>query len=143
MFEIRFVLEQDKSFWFTIDRHMSESEFALKVRDKRGYVISDEGKPVGVMRYNLFLDNIPFLTFLYFEESYRRKGLGRQAMLFWEDEMYEQGYRMVMTSTQVDEQAQHFYRKLGYIERGSMFFDHTPFAQPQELFMLKVLSCIT
>jgi len=47
---------------------------------------------------------------------------------------------MVMTSTRVDEQAQHFYRKLGYMERGSLCLDNTPFAQPQEIFLLKVLS---
>ena len=47
---------------------------------------------------------------------------------------------MVMTSTRVDEQAQHFYRKLDYIERGSLCLDNTPFAQPQEIFLLKVLS---
>ena len=139
MFEIRYVSETDKAFWFMLDKHMSESEFLLKIRDKRGYVISDGDEPVGVMRYNLFWDNIPFLTLIYFEESHRGKGFGRQAMLFWENEMHELGYQMVMTSTQVDEEAQHFYRKLGYRDRGSLFLDNTPFEQPQEMFMLKNL----
>jgi len=60
-------------------------------------------------------------------------------MLFWEKEMLGYGYKIVITSTQVDEQAQHFYRKLGYIERGGIFLDKTPFEQPQEMFMIKVL----
>jgi len=139
MFEIRFVSESDKSFWFTLDDHMGESEFALKVRDRRGYIISNDGRPIGIMRYNLFLDNIPYLTLIYFEESHRRKGFGRQAMLFWEEEMCGLGYKMVMTSTNVDEQAQHFYRKLGYIDKGGLFLDNTPLEQPQELLMLKIL----
>ncbi|MCL2707471.1 MAG: GNAT family N-acetyltransferase [Dehalococcoidia bacterium] len=58
-------------------------------------------------------------------------------MLLWEAEMRELGYKMVMTSTQINEQAQHFYRKLGYKERGSLFLDSTPLDQPQEVFMLK------
>lgn len=91
------------------------------------------------MRYNLFWDNTPFLTLIYFEQFHRRKGFGRQAMLFWENEMRELGYKMIMTSTQVDEQAQHFYRKLGYKDKGGIFLDNTPFEQPQEMFMLKVL----
>lgn len=139
MFEIRYVSETDKSFWFTLDNHISESEFQLKIRDKRGYIISDEDKPVGVMRYNLFWDIMPFLTFIYFGKPYRGNGFGRQAMLYWENEMHELGYKMVMTSTQVDEEAQHFYRKLGYKDKGSLFLDNTPFEQPQEMFMLKVL----
>lgn len=139
MFEIRYVSEADKAFWFTLDEHVSESEFYLKIRDKRGYIISDGDKPIGVMRYNLFLDIIPFLTFIHFEENYRRNGFGRQAMLHWENEMDEFGYKMLLTSTQVDEEAQHFYRKLGYKDRGSLFLDNTPFEQPQEMFLLKVL----
>jgi len=139
MFEIRYVSEKDKSFWIAHDVQLSESEFKLKIRDKRGYVISDDDKPIGVMRYNLFLDIIPFLTLIFLGEAYRRNGFGKQALLHWENEMRELGYKMVMTSTQVNEQAQHFYRKLGYIDKGGMLFDHTPFEQPQEMFMVKVL----
>ncbi len=53
--------------------------------------------------------------------------------------MGQLGHKMVITSTQIDEEAQHFYRKLGYIDKGGLFFDNTPFEQPQELFMVKVL----
>lgn len=139
MFNIRYILKNDKTFWFTLDEHLPENEFLIKVRDKRGYIISDDDKPVGVMRYNLFWDNTPFLTFLYFNELYRGKGYGKRAMEFWESEMRNLGYKVVMTSTQIDEQAQHFYRKLGYVDRGGLFLDNTPLEQPQELFMLKIL----
>lgn len=137
MFKIRYALESDKSFWLTYDKHISENELLLKFRDRRGYIISDEDKPIGVLRYNLFLDLIPFLTLLYLDESYRGKGFGRQSMLFWEREMWGLGYKTIMTSTQVDEDAQHFYRKLGYKDRGSLFLDNTSFEQPQEMIMLK------
>ena len=139
MFMIRHVCEEDKGFWFTLDRHLSESEFILKIRDKRGYVIHDNEKPIGIMRYNLFLDAVPFLTLIYIDKACQKKGFGRQAMLYWENEMRELGYNMIMTSTQVDEEAQHFYRKLGYMDRGGIFLDNTPFEQPQEMFLLKVL----
>jgi len=138
MLEIRYALESDKLFWYTLDRHLNEDEFERKVRDKRGYVISAAGEPIGIMRYNLIWDNTPFLTLIEIEESHHGKGYGRQAMLFWEDEMRKLGYKMGMTSTQVNEQAQHFYRKLGYIDRGGIFLDNTPLEQPQEMFMVKV-----
>ena len=139
MFHIRYVSEVDKLFWFSLDKHLSENEFILKVRDHRGYIIFDDGKPIGIMRYNLFWDNTPFLTLIYVEGSSQRKGFGRHAMLHWENEMRGLGYKMVMTSTQADEQAQYFYRKLGYIDRGCLILDNTPFKQPQEILMLKVL----
>jgi len=126
MFGIRYVSESDKPYWFSLDRHLRESEFVLKVRDRRGYIVSDGGKPAGIMRYNLFWDNTPFLTLIYIEESCQGKGFGRQAMLYWENEMRGLGYKMIMTSTQADEQAQHFYRKLGYVDRGCILLDCTP-----------------
>lgn len=139
MFKIEYVSEADKSFWLALDKALSESEFELKIRDRRGYVISNENKNIGIMRYNLIWDIIPFLTLIYFDEAYRGKGFGRQAMLHWENEMRKLGYKMLMTSTQVNEQAQHFYRKLGYKDRGGIFLDGTPFEQPQEMFMVKVI----
>ena len=139
MFSMRYVRQEDKAFWFTLDEHMSEDEFQLKIRDKRGYVISGDGKPAGVMRYNLFWDSIPFLTLIHLEACCRGQGFGRQAVLLWENEMRGLGYKMVMTSTQVNEDAQHFYRKLGYKDKGCLLLDNTPFEQPQELFMVKVI----
>ena len=137
MFKIRYVSEADQVFWLKLDKYIREEELLLKIRDRRGYIIFDDHRPIGVMRYNLFWDSILFLTFIFLESDYRGNGFGRMAMLSWESEMREFGYKMVMTSTQVDEQAQHFYRKLGYIEKGSLFFDHIPFEQPLEMMMLK------
>ncbi len=101
--------------------------------------MNNNDAPVGVMRYNLFWDTVPFLTLIYFKESYRGKGFGKQAMIYWENEMRSLGYKIVMTSTQVDEGAQHFYRKLGYKENGCLVMDIYPFEQPLEMFMIKKL----
>ncbi len=140
MFQIRYIEEVDKEFWYTLDRHLPEAEFQKKVADKRGYIILDDEKPIGVFRFNMFWDNTPFLTLIYIDFSYHKKGYGRQAMEFWENEMARLGYKMVMTSTQVDENAQHFYRKLGYKDCGCLVLDIPGFEQPLEMFMVKALS---
>ena len=139
MFEMCYATEADKEFWFMLDKHISEDEFLLKTRDKRGYIICDDNIPIGVMRYNLFWDSIPFLTLINIAQGFQGKGLGRMAVRFWEEEMRVLGFKMVMTSTQVDETAQHFYRKLGYVEKGSLSFDNTPLEQPMEMFLVKAL----
>ena len=41
MFAIRYVTDKDEAFWFTLDSHISESEFETKIGDKRGYIIND------------------------------------------------------------------------------------------------------
>lgn len=139
MFYMRYATDADEAFWFAMDKHLPESEFALKVRDKRAYVLCEEEVPVGLLRYNLMYDFFPFLTLIILQPAQQGKGYGTKAMAQWEAEMHTLGHRMVITSTQVDETAQHFYRKLGYVDRGGLYLDGTPFAQAQELFLIKNL----
>ena len=137
MIEIRYVKLEDKDFWYSLDKHLPEAEFEKKVRDKRGYVLLEEGKPVALLRYNLFWDNTPFCTMLFVDWNFQKKGYGKKLMEYWESEMKNQGFGLVMTSTQVDESAQHFYRKLGYKDSGGFVIDIPNYAQPMELFLIK------
>lgn len=139
MFQIRYATNNDKVFWYTQDKHMRESEFDIKIIENRCYIISDDDKPVGVLRYNLFWDSIPFLSLIHIEEAYRSRGFGKMAMQYWENEMLKFKYKMVMTSTRSDERAQHFYRKLGYKDSGCLLMDISPFEQPLEIFLVKSL----
>lgn len=65
MVEIRYVRLDDKEFWYSLDRHLPEEEFNRKVYDKRGYILLENNKPIGLLRYNLFWDNTPFCTMLF------------------------------------------------------------------------------
>lgn len=139
MMQIKYVENEDKEFWFALDRHLPNVEFEKKVRDRQGYVLSDDGIKVGLLRYNLFWDSIPFCTMLFVDWTKQKKGYGRQLMQFWEDDMKVQGYGMTMTSTRVDENAQHFYRKLGYKDCGGFTMDIPGYEQPMEMLMTKAL----
>jgi len=137
MLDIRYVQSDDKTFWYSLDKHLPETEFENKVRDKRGYVLLEDKRPIGLLRYNLFWDNTPFCTLLFVDWESQRKGYGKLLMEHWEKEMKSKGYGMLLTSTQVDEDAQHFYRKLGYKDCGGFVIDVPGFEQPMEMFMLK------
>lgn len=139
MIKIRYVADADQEFWFKLDHHLSEIEFNKKVRDQMGYVICENNNPVGILRYNLFWDNIPFCTMIYIDENYQKKGCGKRLMLTWERDMKHLGYGMVMTSTQTDECAQHFYRKIGYSEAGGLLLNIPGYEQPMEMFFVKAL----
>ena len=118
MRKIRYVLPEDKAFWYSLDRHLPKQEFDHKVRTQRGYILLEDDLPIGLLRYNLFWDNTPFCAMLFIHQEHQRKGCGKMLMEHWEADMKAQGYGMLLTSTQVDEQAQHFYRKLGYKDCG-------------------------
>ncbi len=131
--QIRYAESADKDFWFSLDKHITHSEFENKIRDKRCYVLFFCGRPAGILRYNLFWDNTPFCTLLYVHEEFRNRGLGKILMEHWEREMSASGYGLVLTSTRSDEDAQHFYRKLGYKDCGNLNLR----GEPQELFLCK------
>ncbi len=137
MIEIRYVQAKDKEFWYSLDKHLPEREFKNKVNSKRGYVLLNNNKRIGLLRYNLFWDNIPFCTMLFVSFDYHLRGYGKKLMEYWENDMKSQGYGMLLTSTQVDEEAQHFYRKLGYKDCGGLVMDIPGYEQPMELFLSK------
>lgn len=135
--EIRHVQESDHAFWVSLDQYLSKDQFMQKVRDKMGYILLVNDEPVGLLRYNLFWDEHPFCTMLYVKDEKQRSGYGKAMMGFWEKEMQQRGHKMLLTSTQVDEEAQHFYRKLGYQDAGSLLITVPEYQQPMELFLLK------
>ncbi len=137
--DIRYAAPEDKAFWFSVDRHLPEAEFDKKVRDRQAYVLLADGRPAGLLRWNLFWDNTPFCSLLYIDAPYRKRGFGRALTEHWERDMRQRGYGMVLTSTQVDEDAQHFYRRLGYKDCGGLTVDVPGYEQPMELFMVKRL----
>ncbi len=136
---IRYVEHQDRAGWFGLDDDLPETGFEEKVRNRQGYVCLEDGKIIGILRYNLFWDSIPFCTMLYISDEYQGKGYGKQLMERWEQDMKAMGCKMVMTSTQVNEEAQHFYRKLGYKDAGGFVVDIPGYEQPMEMIMIKAI----
>jgi len=100
------------------DRHICEKILKTKIKSKEIYIAQENKELIGWLRYNLFWDNIPFMNLIYFLEKYRRNGMGKKLVNYWENEMKDKGYINVLTSTQSNEEAQHFYRKMGYTEIG-------------------------
>ena len=122
-------------FWLSLDGHIAKPELETVIALERAYIIKEGDSPCGVLRYGLFWDNTPFLNMLYLQEEARRRGLGRLAMDFWEDEMRAQGHKMVLTSTLSNEEAQHFYRRLGYGDAGCLILE----GEALELLLVKYL----
>ena len=133
---IRYADIQDFTVLKEHDRHISESELKNVIRAKRVLVMYQENNFVGWLRFGLFWDSIPFMNMLYILDGYRGKGSGTELVSFWEKEMAEEGYGQVLTSTQSNEQAQFFYRKIGYTECGALLLPK----EPLEMFFIKTLT---
>jgi GNAT superfamily N-acetyltransferase len=121
---------RDKKKIARLDNHIPSSRLGECIWNGQVYVLKDaaiknggrnhrlKDPVVGVLRYSLFWQSIPFLDLLYIDEAYRGKGFGSKMMSKWEQAMKTCGYKYVMTSTQSDEDAWCFYEKLGYSKVG-------------------------
>lgn len=119
--------EVDFQYIFNNDKHISEKLIKTKIKEKEIIIVRDEdNKNIGWLRYGYFWDNTPFMNMLYLNEDHRYKGIGEEVVKFWESSMKSEGYDLVMTSTLSNEQAQHFYRKLGYKDSGSLLLENEP-----------------
>ena len=123
------------------DRHIPKSRIADKVSRGEIYVVYDGDKFIGWLRYGLFGDIVPFMNMLEILPDYRGKGIGRQLVEFWESQMKAEGHKMVMTSTQQNEHAQHFYNALGYASMGGFVQSfETVTSESFEIILAKELS---
>ena len=123
---IRYADFQDFTVLKEYDRHISESELQNSIRAERILVMYQNDNLIGWLRFGLFWDNIPFMNMLYILDGYRKKGNGTELVSFWEKEMATKNYKRVLTSTQSDEKAQFFYRKIGYTECGALLLAKEP-----------------
>ncbi|CAH1192510.1 hypothetical protein PAECIP111892_00991 [Paenibacillus auburnensis] len=134
---IAFATESDYEYIRNHDHHISESLILPKIKGNEIYILrNQDDSNIGWMRYGYFWDNTPFMNMIWVDEQYRDKGAGKQVVLFWEEQMKQKGYNLIMTSTQADEGAQHFYRKLGYKDAGCLILD----TQPLEILLTKNLN---
>ena len=125
--KIEYGSEVNFQFILDNDRHVSKELIENKLKEKEIIIASDEdNKIIGWLRYSYFWDNTPFMNMLYINENYRNNGIGKELVLFWENEMKKKGYEFLMTSTLSNEEAQHFYRKLGYKDSGSLLLPNEP-----------------
>ena len=123
---IRLACEADMTFLTANDHHVSPAVLSELIRQGQIFLAIEDGESIGWLRWNLFWDHTPFMNLLYLLDGHRRQGCGRALVAHWEWWMREQGFLRVLTSTQSDEEAQHFYRRLGYREWGALTLPGEP-----------------
>ncbi|MCG8541714.1 MAG: GNAT family N-acetyltransferase [Clostridia bacterium] len=106
------------------DEHISSEMLYRKIKDNEVIIAKIDNRIIGWLRYGYFWDSIPFMNMLMIDKRYRRKGIGKSMVEFWEKEMKVKGYKTLMTSSLSKELAQHFYRKLGYKDAGSLILQN-------------------
>lgn len=120
---IRYAKLEDIKCLLNLDYHINEKKMIEKISKEEVIVYLNHNKIIGLLRFSYFWDAIPFMNLIMFEETSRHQGFGKKLVMFYEDEMKKKDKKMLLTSTLACEQAQHFYRKLGYQDCGALFIE--------------------
>lgn len=123
---IRYALEDDIDVLVKYDTHIKNEVLKESIFFNRVYVMEENHNIVGILRYNLFWDNTPFLNLLYILEQYRNHKYGTYLMNYYENEMKRLGYSYLLLSTPSNETSKFFYQKLNYQEIGSLKYLNDP-----------------
>lgn len=120
---------------YKLEEHINNKVLKRKIECKEIFLILNDDKIIGWLRYSLFWDEHPFINMLYILKEHRYKGYGKKLVAYWEDKMRENGFKILMTSTLSNENSQHFYRSIGYKDIGGF----TMPKEPLELILIKEL----
>lgn len=116
----RIASTSDLAFLGEVDRHVSHDALAEIVSAGRVMVGEVDGVAAGLLRWGLFWDQVPFMNLLWVLAEWRGKGVGTTLVHAWEKSQLDAGHGLVLTSTVSAETAQHFYRRLGYVDSGAL-----------------------
>lgn len=133
---IRIANKSDIKTLSIYDRHIRKEELETAISLGRVMVAEENETIIGWLRWNLFWDNTPFMNMLFLLEEHRNCGYGKAMTSYWEKRMREAGFEYVMTSTLSNEAAQHFYRRLNYLDSGALRMP----GEPLEIIFLKKLA---
>ncbi|MEW2374960.1 GNAT family N-acetyltransferase [Micromonospora sp. NPDC047812] len=132
---LRVADNRDVSFLVQAELHVDRMELHRVIEAGRVTVAVEDTSIQGWLRWGLFWDEIPFMNMLFVLEQHRGKGLGTRLIQHWENQQRAAGHGSVMTSTLASEEAQHLYRRLGYVDRGCLLLP----GEPLEILLAKSL----
>ncbi len=131
---------KDYEFFKQLLPQLTLIQFESLMKGNFGYLLCEkQSKPLGILTFSILWEKFPFVQHLIIISEKRNQGYGTKALIEFEKQMKEDGYKMMLLSTQADEKAQFLYRKLGYIDCGGLILENTPYDQPIEIFFKKNL----
>jgi len=115
--------KHDLSYLLKHDTHVPKEVLTKKIENQEILLVYFEDNIIGFLRFGYFWDLIPFINLIFIEEDYRNQGVGTTLVERFNKTMSDYGHQEVFTSSLSNETAQHFYRKLGFKDIGSLFYE--------------------
>ena len=121
--DVRFATREDVDWCvqtLTVDSH---TLMLQKIKDNEVIVATLNGTLVGVLELQYLWEGhgfgVPYISSIVVLDLYRRKGIGRSMLHFFEDHLKSKGIPFLLSSSQLDESPpQEWHRHMGFEECG-------------------------
>ena len=133
---LRTAQDTDLAFLRDFSSESCDEHLRAQIRDGRLRIIESSEGSVGFIKFYVLWEVLPFIEVVIIRNDCRGRGIGRAAIRAWEEEMSARSFKRAVISTQADETAQYFWRRVGYQECGSLALP----GRPVELFMYRDIS---
>jgi ribosomal protein S18 acetylase RimI-like enzyme len=133
---LRAAKDTDFAFLRGFSSEPRDDQLRAQIRDGRLRIVETSDGPVGFIKFYILWEVLPFIEVIIIRTDCRGRGIGRAAIRRWEEEMSARSFQRAITSTQSDETAQYFWRRIGYQDCGSLSLP----GRPVELFMYRDIS---
>ncbi|MEZ5277401.1 MAG: GNAT family N-acetyltransferase [Opitutaceae bacterium] len=135
-FEVRIAVERDFDQIHMADLSIKPEILRTKIGRNEVIVCDESGHITGVLRFQWFWDYLPFINYIWVEEGFRDEHRASRMIEKLEATTEGRNYKRIMASTQSNETAQNFFRKVGFQYAGGFAMSDQPF----ELIMIKYLN---
>ena len=133
---LRDAQDKDLAFLRSFTSEPGDQQLLAQIRDGRLRIIESSEGAVGFIKFCVLWEVLPFIEVIVIRDDCRGRGIGREAIRDWEKEMCGGSFQRIIVSTQADETAQYFWRRIGYQDCGSLALP----GRPVELFMYRDIS---
>jgi len=115
--------KNDLAYLLKEDTHLPKDGLIKKIDNQEIILVYYQDEIIGFLRFGFFWDQIPFINLIKVEQAYQHKGVGTAMVEKFSQVMRDHGHQEIFTSSLSNETAQHFYRKLGFKDIGSLFYE--------------------
>ncbi len=117
--QVRFATPEDEAVCAKFDPHLPRFRFRSKIECRELLLAEVQGRPEGYLRLEYLWGKVPFIGMIVVSHHLRGKGIGKAMLTYLEDHLRDEGYRTLLSSSQVNEaEPQAWHRARGFQECG-------------------------
>jgi GNAT superfamily N-acetyltransferase len=118
---VRFGGIDDFEWCVVEDFIVPEQVIRNKIINNEIIIAEADGNPIGYIRLEFILTNIPYIGLIFVLKDYQKEGIGSKMLNFLEDHLKKLGHDFLLSSSDADQaDAQAWYRGIGFVECGIM-----------------------